>query len=366
MTELTSTTITELTITEVVVPESADAADAADFHALVDLSNALAALDAGIDDLNETAEERLPSWLDQTDRIRRGFLARRGGQIVGAAEISTATHSDTTSADLEISVLPTHAEAGVGQALLERLESEARALSRRSLQVWTLHPAARGDRMLRPATGWGEVAATALSDLLTANGYVLEQVERTSALPLNGDLSLVQERLAGATAFAGSDYRVVAWTLPTPPELRAGYGSMIARMATDVPSGDLDITVEKWDDDRIQRRDAQFAKAGQTVSVAAVVHEPTGEMVAFNELVIGSDPTGVTHQWGTLVSAEHRGRRLGTIVKCANLLRWQEIAPRSPRISTFNAEENRSMLDINEALGFVAVSYASGWQKRLD
>lgn len=355
----------DIIITPMVVPASVGAADAAEFRAMVDLGNRAAESDAGIADLSDTAEQLLPYWLDQSDRIRRGFIARIAGEIVGAASVTTGKEQGTTSAELEVMVLPPHWQKGVGSALLERLEQEARTLGRLALQCWTLHPATGGERMRTPATGWGEVAMTALSDLLESRGYALEQVERNSILRLDGALGDAEERLAEAVAFAGDEYRVVSWTLPTPPELRAGYGSMIARMATDVPSGDLEIPEETWDEERVARRDATFAAGGQTMSVSAVVHEPSGAMVAFNELNIGADPTGVTHQWGTLVVKEHRGRRLGTIVKCANILRWKEIAPHSPKISTFNAEENRPMLDINEAIGFVPASYAGAWQKRL-
>ncbi|MGM7665965.1 GNAT family N-acetyltransferase [Microbacterium sp. A93] len=355
-----------LTITELVIPTGVDAPDAAEFHAMVDLGNRMAEIDAGINDLRDTAEQLLPSWLDQTDRTRRGFIARREREVVGAAELTTSNAAGTNSAEIGFMVLPAEMGSGVGQALLDRLVQEAHALGRSVLQTWSLHPVALGESTLTPATGWGTVTTTPLSDVLHANGFALEQVERNSVLSLEDPLDDVEKRLQKASAFAGPGYRVETWTLPTPAHLRIGYGSMIARMATDVPSGELVMEEEAWDEDKVIRRDGLFAAGGQTVSVAAVIHDASGDMVAFNELLIGADPTGVTHQFGTLVVEAHRGHRLGTIVKCANLLRWQGIAPKSPKVSTFNAEENRPMLDINEAIGFVPASYAAGWQKKLD
>lgn len=357
--------MSEIIVTDLVVPERLDSPAAAGFHAMVQIGNRQAELDAGIDDLSETAEELLPSWRDQTDRSQRGFLASNDGEIVGAAFVSTANEEGATSAEIGVMVEPAHWGNGVEDALLERVERAVSELGRTSVQTWTLHPATSSARMLTPTTGWGRVATTALSDLLIANGYVLEQVERNSILPLGGALTLAEEKLSAATAFAGDDYRIVSWTLPTPEHLHDGYADVLSRMATDAPSGDLDIDEEVWDGDRVVRHDQSIIDGGQLLAVAAVEHVPTGRLVAFNELVIGADRAGVTHQFNTLVVKEHRGKRLGMIVKCANLLRWRDIAPLSPKISTFNAEENRPMLDINEAIGFVPASYAGAWQKKL-
>ncbi|MGM1016129.1 MAG: GNAT family N-acetyltransferase [Actinomycetota bacterium] len=355
----------DLLITPLPVPATLDAPDAADFHTMVAMNNDLCAEETGLDDLSRTAEETLPAWLDQTDRVKLGFVARRGEEVLGAAVFFTSAASDAVSAEIDVMVPRANTGRGAEEALLARCEREARDRGRRTLQTWALHRAGASGRMIRPATGWGEVAATRLTDLLSAHGFTMEQVERNSALDLDRSSELLQRSLDDALRIAGDDYRVVCWTLPTPAHLREGYADVISRMATDVPSGDLEIDEEVWDADRIVRRDAHFTEGGQVLSVAAVEHIPSGRLVAFNELVIGADRTGITHQYGTLVTKEHRGRRLGTIVKCANLLRWREIAPDSPRVSTFNAEENRPMLDINEAIGFVPVSYASAWQKIL-
>lgn len=360
----TADTRPPLTIEEMTVPERLDAADAADFHASVALNNAICLSDTGLSDLESTAEELLPHWQDRTDTVRRTLLAREGDELVGAVTLDCAV-AEPTSAEIDLMVLPANWGRGIEDALLARAEQEVRMLGRSVIQSWTLHRAEGSGEMLTPLTGWGRVPLTPLAALLRENGYSLEQVERTSALDLQADLAPVERALDEALAVAGEEYRVVEWTLPTPPELRDGYAWALSRMSTDAPSGGLEIDEETWDAERIARRDARFLDGGQTVSVAAVEHIPTGTLAAFNELAIGSDPAGVTHQYCTLVLREHRGHRLGIIVKCANILRWRRMMPLSPRISTFNAEENRPMLDINEALGFAPVSYAGAWQKRL-
>ncbi|MGC5222498.1 hypothetical protein ACPW96_07830 [Micromonospora sp. DT81.3] len=82
-------------------------------------------------------------------------------------------------------------------------------------------------------------------------------------------------------------------------------------------------------------------------------------------LTVDTSTPALTHRNDTPVLREHRGHRLGLLVKCETLLRWLEVVPGAERIETFNAEENRPMLDINEAMGFAPVLHAGEWQKRL-
>ena len=60
----------------------------------------------------------------------------------------------------------------------------------------------------------------------------------------------------------------------------------------------------------------------------------------------------------------HRGHRLGLLLKAANLRQLRDVSPGTVVITTFNAEDNRPMLDVNEALGFRAIGYEGSWQKR--
>lgn len=357
--------VSTIEIAPLTIPSSIDAEDAGDFLAYAALNRQICDEEAGLPDLAQKAVDMIPGWLDDSDEISRGHVARRGGEIVGMVTVSLAQDEGAGTAEFDLMVPRAHWGHGIEDALLARAEDDARLAGRRVLQTWTLHRPVEGERMLTPKTGWGRVPATGLTTLFEANGFSFEQVERNSGLDLHADDTALRHALAQAQAAAGADYRELSWTLPTPVDLRAGYGAALARLSTDAPTGDLEVDEQQWDAERVARRDSRLTGGGQLVSVSAVEHVPSGTIVAYNELLIGADRSEVTHQMGTLVLKEHRGHRLGTIVKCANLLRWRELAPLSPWVSTFNAEENRPMLDINEAIGFVPVSYAGAWQKKL-
>ncbi|MFB8190415.1 GNAT family N-acetyltransferase [Microbacterium sp. NPDC055988] len=358
-------TIVEPTITPLIVPASIDDDTAAEFRAYGELNRQICDEQVGLPGLALDAAQILPGWQDDTDSLDRGFVARVDGEIVGMVTVSFAQEEEANAGEIDMLVPETHWGRGIENALLAHAEDEARARGRSVVQLWSLHRPEEAERMLEPRTGWGRIPATPLSDLAESAGYTLEQVERNSEFDLHSDPTLLRTALAEANAHAGSEYRTLEWMLPTPPELRAAYADILARLSTDAPSGEMDFVAEVWDADRVARRDARIMESGRVVSVVAVQHVPTGDIVAYNELLIGTDRTGVTHQYGTLVSKDHRGHRLGTVVKCANLLRWQELMPESPVVSTFNAEENRPMLSINEKIGFRPVSYAGAWQKKL-
>jgi hypothetical protein len=69
-------------------------------------------------------------------------------------------------------------------------------------------------------------------------------------------------------------------------------------------------------------------------------------------------------QWDTLVMAEHRGHRLGLLIKAANLRALRRELPDVSWLCTWNAESNEPMLRVNRALGFHPVGRTTEWLKQ--
>jgi len=51
------------------------------------------------------------------------------------------------------------------------------------------------------------------------------------------------------------------------------------------------------------------------------------------------------------------------LLKLTNLRELSARFPDSRLVETMNAEDNRHMLDVNETIGFVPVSYGARWKK---
>ena len=348
-------------ILPIVIPTSIDAPDADDFVGMVRVRNQIHREISGHDDHRIAADELLPVYQPNEDEMRMLWAVVVDGVTVGRIGVDLPLEGDSKVAFWLIELVQDVWGRGIGSTAYELVERTAREHRRTTLQSWAEHSNAHG-RRLAPPTGFGDIPHDHVARFFLRHGYSLEQIDRNSALDLRGSFERIERLMAEARA-ASTDYRVVQWFVPTPPEFVEGYAWMKSRMITDAPAAALEFDEETWDAARVARHDAMYTHAGRPLQVTAAQHIATGELCAFNELVIGKDRTEATHQEDTLVLKAHRGNRLGALVKSTALVSWRDFAPESPRVITYNAEENRPMLDINEALGFVPIAYEGAWKK---
>jgi RimJ/RimL family protein N-acetyltransferase len=96
-----------------------------------------------------------------------------------------------------------------------------------------------------------------------------------------------------------------------------------------------------------------------------VALDKTGAVVAYTDIATTVHEPDRAYQWGTLVRRDARGHRLGLAVKVANLRLLQDSCPELRRLTTYNAEVNARMVEVNDRLGFVPVARLGEFQKRL-
>ena len=353
------------TITEV----RADPAHADRIGAMVDVRTAVALDEWGTLDLVDPLETEL-AWLRDQGFTRRAYLAAvEDGRTVGAVFLELPMQDNTTTAWLNLVVLPEARGRGIGSALHDAALDWLRMAGRTVVQASTDQRSepAPGPSTLAPPTGAGLVRADSADvRFMRHRGWTLEQVERRSVLTLPLEDGVLDRFHADAAAAAGPDYRLLAWGDETPEEWLDQYVSVVRRMSTDVPLGGMQWQEQMWNADRIRAWEERARSSGRNLVVSAVEHVPTHTLAAFTNLETAAHTDECVHQGDTLVVPEHRGRRLGMLVKAANLRRLADEHPAVRRVDTWNAEENRWMLAINVALGFRHSGGSGEWQLHLD
>jgi GNAT superfamily N-acetyltransferase len=353
------------TIDEVTIPESLEDPRAADFIAAAEVRNIVEADGYGTDELSETPREMLPSWLDQEYEPKRLFAARVDGRIVARSVFETRPSAEADMVWVGVHVLPEFRRRGIGTAMAEQLEALAVADGRSRIVVYTVSRQSDGEQ-LRSPTGFGSVPADNPEvKFLIGRGYTLEQVERASRLALPLDSVALRDLQHATRIKAGPDYRLHHWTGSTPDRWLDDMALLYTRMSTDAPTAGLDEPEDVWTRQRLVENEARAAHDGRTVIVTTVEHVASERLVGFTEISAPEQLDRPAIQQDTIVLREHRGHRLGMLLKSANLALLEAEAPGHPSIITFNAEENRHMLDVNEALGFVPMGYEGAWKKLL-
>lgn len=290
--------------------------------------------------------------------------------VLGFATAVLPLKEDVTTVELWIGVRPDRQRQGIGRALHDVVTS---ALAEHGRTLWHTSafdpgPEPTGEHAHAAASGAGAVDARRPAHRwLIEDGWTLEQCELPSMLTLGDHADLrrrVETLRAEAAASAGPDYEVHGWPERTPEQFVASLVDLKRRMSTDTPNAGMARGEQQWDADRLHTNETNRIARGRSWVTSVAVHVPSGEVVAYSEIMWPHDNPAGTWQEDTLVRDDHRGRRLGMLVKTANLGRLIETNPAAERVHTWNAAENSHMLAINDALGFVPVGREGAWQKR--
>ena len=268
------------------------------------------------------------------------------GEIVGALRLIVPVQDNPTVAIVDVAVHPDHRRRGYGSSLLVEGIGLAGQWNRTELiaEVDEPGPGTAG-RAFALHHGW-------TCDLL--------ETRRDLVLPPDEQRLAALEKEARA---AGAGYELVTWRDRTPDDLLDDRALLERRMTTDAPHGDLPVEEEHWDGARIREYEAMHVARGRTVLSAGALRD--GRLIAFTDLQVPLANPEHAQQGGTLVLREHRGHRLGALVKAAVLREVLTTLPAVRRISTYNSDSNLPMVAVNEALGFEPAGQLSSWSLRI-
>ncbi len=263
------------------------------------------------------------------------------GEPVGAYALALPQIENRVNAFAEIIVAPSRRRRGAGRRLLAHMAGQA-ARSGRQLLMSSTRVGAAGTAFAR-ATGGRE----GLLDVRRRQDLTEELRGRIPALR------------AAAQPHA-SGYGLRSWDGRAPADLVDGLCAVYTALG-DAPHEEA-FEPATFDAARLYEEEERLVARGTRWYSVAAVGQACGEVAAVTQVnVHPSQP-----EWGwqaiTAVARQHRGHRLGLLVKVAMLELLAEREPDLRHIVTWNAEQNERMVAVNEQLGYQVTGYFQFWE----
>ncbi|HET9647351.1 MAG TPA: GNAT family N-acetyltransferase [Microlunatus sp.] len=312
-----------------------DPADRAAVVAAVELGNAAKAVDDP-DDWPETPE-LAARWLtygwDLHPEERYLCYPGEATEPVAVLDLELPRRDNLHLVWASITVHPDHRRQGHGSAVLEEVTRRARAEGRTTIWLGTAEDDA-GSRAFLERHGFA---------------YASHDARRRQVLAEVDDEAV--ERLRGSAREAAAGYQLERYVPPIADDVLADLVE-VTEAINDAPMGDLTFEDEKFDVDRL--RDIETAREGRGDRVyrMAARHRSTGRLGGHTLVVVNPLRPTRAGQGDTAVHRDHRGNRLGLLLKI-EMMRWlAETEPQIEVIETWNHADNRYMIDVNEAIGY--------------
>jgi GNAT superfamily N-acetyltransferase len=262
------------------------------------------------------------------------------GEPLGSYLLTLPDQENTTMAGVILTVRPSRRRAGTGSALVAHSARQARVAGRTRLR----------------GIAWDDSPGASLGAAVGARPGITQM---TSRLDIDDALA---SRLAGLRPDTepSPGYVLLSWIGVTPDEHLDQVARVHEAMA-DAPS-DANVTPPAWDVDRIRHLDQMAAENGVVYFTAAAQQAESGQFAAITQVCTDPGAPGWGIQQITAVLREHRGHRLGLLVKIAMLELLARQVPEVRRVITGTAGSNSHMIAINEQLGFEVIGVSRSWE----
>lgn len=255
------------------------------------------------------------------------WVGRRDDKIEAFAEAYFLDAENSRIALVDVKVIPGRRRMGIGIALLRAVLPELRTRQRQVIESWEV---VKG----RP----GQAFAEALG-FRQVRGIV-----RQALVPAEVDVSSWEVDVPAG-------YRMLRWCDVAPEEVVGSYA--VARGAiNDAPLGESNYRWPEWTVKRVRAAEADARAQGLVRRVVVALHEVTGTVAGFTEVLVHPRRPDWGYQRDTAVLAGHRGHGLGFCMK-AHMAQWLVAdLPALKRISTTTGTENAHMIRVNQAVGY--------------
>ncbi|WP_132157724.1 GNAT family N-acetyltransferase [Kribbella antiqua] len=253
------------------------------------------------------------------------LAADADGNPVGSAFLRLNSRpTQAHLAELELNVHPAERRRGIGSRLLDAVVGAAREHDVRTLLA-DVRVDSPGDHFLHH------------------HGFAI-------------GLSLVfaRHRLADVvldSVVGPEGYRLESWVGVVPDELAQTFTDARAGM-DDAPQGDIAYGEDVWDVERTRNAAQVIEQRGEVLCTVAAVHEASGAIAGFTELVVPGDGKGDAQHYGTAVLPAHRRRGLALWMKSEQIRQTRQRFPDLDGLLTDTVDTNAPMQRVNAHLGY--------------